>query len=163
MQRLLRLLALLLGLLVLLGLALAVAARLSDGPIGFLPGGPFHATAEPGAPDPAALAGLATVELEVDPTAPRSRHTWIVALDGGLYIPAGLARFKRWPSEAEANGRVRLRAAGHVWALQAVRVRDPELWGRLFDRLAAKYGLSPKRGALAESTWFFRLEPRGAG
>jgi len=161
-QRFLRLLALLLGALVLAGLAVAVVARLSDGPLGPFPGGPFHAVTEPGVPDPATVGTLETVELEVDPTAPRSRHTWILTLDGALYVPAGLASWKHWPSEAEADGRVRLRAAGHVWALQAVRVQDPELWGRLYSHLAAKYGLSPKRGALAESTWFFRLEPRGA-
>jgi hypothetical protein len=158
----LRLLTLLLGALVGVGLVVAVAARLSDGPLGLLPGGPFHAATEPGAPDPTVVGALDTVELEVDPAAPRSRHTWIVALDGALYVPAGLARFKRWPHEAEADGRVRLRAAGHVWALRAVRVQDPELIDRLFERLAAKYGLSRKRGALAASTWFFRLEPRHA-
>ncbi len=160
MSRLLRLLTLLLGALVLLGLVVAVVARLSDGPLGPLPGGPFHAASEPGAPDPAVVGALETVELEVDPAAPRSRHTWIVALDGALYVPAGLARFKRWPREAESDGRVRLRAAGHVWALQAVRVRDPALCDRLFHRVAAKYGLPQKPGALAASTWYFRLEPR---
>jgi len=160
-RRLLRLLALLLGALVLAGLAVAVAARLSDGPLGPFPGGPFRTAAEAGVPDAAALAALDTVELEVDPAAPRTRHTWILALDGALYVPAGLAGLKRWPAEAEADGRVRLRAAGHVWALEAVRVRDPELWDRLYAALAAKYHLPPERGRLARSTWFFRLEPRG--
>ena len=87
-----------------LGLAalavVSVLARFHDGPLGPFPGGPFEgASADALTLRMDNAAGKNTVEIEVgDP--PVSRTTWIVGVDGALYVPAGEASYKKWPAQA---------------------------------------------------------------
>jgi hypothetical protein len=156
-------------LLLALGLAavavVAVAARFHDGPLGPLPGGPFEAASVPSAALDVAAATLAnTVEIEVGQPQPLTRTTWVLVEDGAIYIPAGGAPYKQWPKQAEADGRMRVRLGGQVFSVQATRVTDPPLVGSLRKAVAEKYGVkADEGGAMAESTWFFRLDPAPPG
>jgi len=152
-----------------LGLAaiavVAVAARFHDGPLGPIPGGVFESAAVDLALLDAAKAARAdTVEIEVGQPQPKTRTTWIVAHDGVLYVPAGYAARKEWPKQADADGRLRLRVDGKVFAAQATRVTDPALHAALIEVVAKKYNLSgDPQGSMAQGTWFFRLDPSPAG
>lgn len=156
-------------LLVALGLAavavVSVLARFGDGPIGPIPGGPFRASAEdPSSLDRALAAKADTIEIEVGKDHPLTRTTWVVAEDGTLYVPAGGAAYKTWPKQAEADGAMRIRLDGHVFALKATRVTDPALHAKLLEAAAAKYHLTgDPNGAMAQGTWFFRLDPQTPG
>ncbi|MCC6641097.1 MAG: hypothetical protein IT386_08045 [Deltaproteobacteria bacterium] len=155
-------------LLVSLGLAaialLVVLARFHDGPIGPIPGGPFRETAVQTLPDATQAGSAKTVEIEVGQPEPRSRTTWIVEHDGVLYVPAGFAARKEWPAQAVADGRLRLRVGGTVYSARATRVTDPALLSVLLEKTAKKYDISgDPQGEMAQSTWFFRLDPPGAG
>jgi hypothetical protein len=81
--------------------------------------------------------------------------------EGTLYVPAGLAARKRWPSQVAGDGRVVLRIEGRRFERQATRVEDPALVTALQQSLARKYELSPETAA-DPGTWFFRLGPRPA-
>lgn len=147
----------------LLLVALGVAARLSDGPLGPFPGGAFE-SGEPvdaSKADWSFLRDVQEVELQLlEP--PRSRTTWILVHEGSLYVPAGflnLPLWKQWPHEAARDGRALLRVDGKIYPLRAEKVDDPELYAALAERTAEKYGLGGGTPN-PDSTWFFRLEPR---
>lgn len=156
---------LLLACLGLAGIAIVfAAARFHDGPLGPIPGGPFQASAVSGLPDPAQAAAADTVEIEVGQPEPKTRTTWVIEHDGVLYVPAGYAARKAWPAQAEADGRLRLRVGGKVFDVKATRVTDPSLHAALIEAVAKKYDLSgDPQGGMAQSTWFFRLDPPAAG
>jgi hypothetical protein len=140
-----------------IGFVVAVGARFHDGPIGPFAGGPFRGAVEVGSePDWTFLDGVREIELQVNASAPRTIHTWVVTHGGVAYVPAGFAARKRWPTQVEADGRVVLRARGRLYERQATRVRDPGLVRALLGVLSAKYG-----GTFEDSsaTWFFRLDP----
>jgi hypothetical protein len=123
----------------------------------------------------------AEVEFQLlDPA--RSRTTWIVEHEGRIYIPCGymdttLGRlWKRWPIEAEQDGRAVLRVDGMLYERQLVRIREGEQLPFLLSELGRKYGRTgtPVSSeeldqALAaglkriadQSLWIFELAPRG--
>jgi hypothetical protein len=84
-----------------------------------------------------------TVELEVNPAAPRSITTWVLGHEGQAYIPSGFGSRKAWPGQLLADGRAVLRVDGK---LRAVLIR--------------KYDLDPEGNFSSSDTWFFRLDPR---
>ena len=68
----------------------------------------------------------------IDPE--RSRTTWIVEVNGRIYIPSGYMNtpwgklWKQWPIEAEKDGRILLRVDGKIYKRQLVRVMEsPDL------------------------------------
>jgi hypothetical protein len=152
-----------LGILGIAGLAVCVvfAARFADGPLGPLPGGPMSGerAAEP-VTDWGFVVSRDTVELEVNPEAPRSITTWVVGREGQVYIPAGFGSRKTWPGQLAADRRAVLRADGKLYAQQAVRVADDELLEELRGLLISKYDLDPEGNFSGPETWFFRLDPR---
>ena len=138
----------------------AFAARFADGPLGPVPGGPMSGerVTQP-VIDWGFVLDRDTVELEVNPGAPRSVTTWVVGHDGQPYIPAGFARHKTWPGQVMADGRVVLRVDGKLYARQAVRVTDAALLKALGEVLLRKYELDPEGNFASAETWFFRLDP----
>jgi hypothetical protein len=155
-----------------IGLLLAVAivgllvwaglARLSDGPLGFFPGGPLEAG--PLVPsegvDWAFAARVNTIELQLLQP-PRSRTVWVVHEEGALYIPCGLPNFrlwKRWPHEAMKDGRAVVRIEGKRYPVTIERVEDPSRVARVLERVSAKYGTDP--GAQDRGVWVFRVAAR---
>src|SRR5262245_1307407 len=145
------------------GLAAAVAlfARIMDGPIGPFPGGPLATGELVTGPDPdwSFAAAIPSIELQVNPAHPLSRTVWVLVDQGDLFVPAGWASRKRWPSEAMADGRVVVRIAGKRYQRQATRVTDPVRVDALRSALGRKYGVTPSPNG-SDDTWFFRLGPR---
>jgi hypothetical protein len=149
-------------LLVALVAAFVVGVRLfSDGPMAMLPGGPMSGslTAErfPGFDNSAGE----RVELEIKGWRRSSRTVLGFLLDGNLYVPSVQAESKWWPARVIANPDVVIRHRGNLYPRVAVRVSDPELIGRLQEVLAGAETLAstPEMFA-ADSTWYFRLDPR---
>jgi hypothetical protein len=162
-RRILRGLALL-ALALLIGVGVVgVLARFGDGPTGILPGGPLHkgelSSAE--GVDWSFTEGIREVELQLlDP--PRSRTTWIVVHGGQLYVRCGFLRvplWKQWPHEALRDGRALLRVGGKRYPVQLVKLADPEIYARVIQRVAHKYGSAGER-ADPDQVWVFRLDPR---
>ena len=160
MRRVLRLIGLAIVALVVVGVAVAVAARFHDGPLGPFPGGALVAGEPVTAPvtDWSTVAKITTLELEVSPEHPRTVTTWFLIVDGILYVPSGGAAKKTWPALVESDGRVRVRLDGKLYALQATRVSDSVLAKKLSAAVSEKYGFGD--GQPVEGAWAFALEPR---
>jgi hypothetical protein len=165
MQRALRWLGIAAAALVVATVATALAARRSDGPLGPFPGGPLVAgerVAEP-VPDWSFAKDIASIELEVNRTRPRSRTVWLAVVDGVLYVPCGFPTTKTWPHEALRDGRVVLRIDGRRYERQALRETDPGRLRLLGDEVARKYGVGDAQAAVdGRDVWFFRMDPRPA-
>jgi hypothetical protein len=152
----------LIGLVVVAALAggLAVIARSSDGPLGPFPGGKLSGTtvSEPVTDWSAILAGVDHLEIEVDPTAPRSLTTSYILRDGVLYVPSLFAAHKSWPKQVQRDGRVVVRVHGRLYERQAVRVTDPV---EIRALVRAGHPATPDDLDVGDlSTWYFRMEPR---
>jgi hypothetical protein len=137
--------------------AVALGARFADGPIGLFPGGALHGPIED-APvrDWSFAADHRTLELQVDPTRPRSVTTWLLVHDGVLYVPSGFAAQKTWPGLAVRDPHVVVRIDGRLYPCRARRVEEPALRVELLAALAQKYELG-EVGDTAEGTWLFEL------
>jgi hypothetical protein len=163
MGKVLRGIALGLGALLLLLVLVGVLARFSDGPLGPFPGGPLveGRLVEGPVGDWAFVEAVPEIELQLlEP--PRSRRTWILFHEGSAYIPCGfldLPLWKRWPHEAQADGRGIVRIDGKRYRVRLARVDDPALEEALTAELKAKY---PSAGDYSGETWFFRLDPPAA-
>lgn len=150
----------------------AVVARVSDGPIGPLAGGPFRSgdVVSGAAIDWRLLTNTPEVELQLlDP--PRSRTTHIVVLEGQAYVPCGIVKvgpfvflgqafWKQWPTEVLKDPRVILRSNGRLYEQRAVRVTDPELHRMISALMSEKYDLDLEEPPDPAEAWFFHLEPR---
>lgn len=162
-----KILAGILATLVTLLILTSLAARMSDGPVAIFAGGPLTSGELVEGPDPdwGFAREVPTVELQLlEP--PRSRTTWILVDDGKLYIPCGymnstLGRiWKKWPIEAEKDGRAMLRIEGKRYPRQLVRRTEPALLRRLMQQIEDKYDvpateMDPESGGL----WIFELAP----
>ena len=166
-----RALKLALGLLLMLAVgaaALLGMARFSDGPLEIIAGGPLTGGELVSGPEPdwSWIREVTTVEFQLlEP--PRSRTTWILEHDGRIFIPCGYMNstwgriWKRWPIEAEQDGRAILRVDGKRYSRQLVRVRDPDLASFLVAELNRKYGSKATAETVAAgSLWLFELTPR---
>lgn len=145
--------------------ALRAVARFSGGPLGVVPGGrldgPLAAEQDP---DWAFTEQVQTIAVEVDPEHPLSVTTWVLTLDGALYVAADFFNpFKRWPHRALADPRVRLRVDGRIYERLAVRIDDRALVTRLRRAIADKYDIADGGLASKVDVWFFRMDPRPAG
>jgi hypothetical protein len=165
-MRVLRWLGILLGTVLVAAVAIAIAARFSDGPLGPFAGGPLTSgelVTDPH-PDWSFVRDVREVELQLlEP--PRSRTTWILLHEGRIYIPCGLPSFrlwKQWPHEAERDGRALLRIGDKRYPRQAVRVTDPAVLEALVERAEEKYPSIPEAMG-PDDVWFFRLDPRPVG
>ena len=105
--------------------ALAVSARFSDGPSVVFAGGPLVAGELVTGPEPdwSFARDVGTIELQLlDP--PRSRLIWIAEYEGKIYVVSGyMGNFigrlwKKWPAQAERDGRAILRIEGKRYDLR---------------------------------------------
>ncbi|NIP16454.1 MAG: hypothetical protein GWM88_17575 [Pseudomonadales bacterium] len=151
---------------------LVIVARSSDGPLGIVAGGAFSSGELHQGPEPRwdTLVDVDTVEFQsLDPA--RSRTTWIAVHDARIFIPSGYMTtwwgrlWKQWPIEAERDGRVILRADGKLYERELVRVMaGPELPPVLAE-LGRKYGggrAFPMDAVTNGYLWIFELVPRRA-
>ena len=140
--------------------AVLVAARFHDGPLGPITGGTFR-SGEPAAPpaDWSFATDETRMELELPPELGRSITTGVVVVDGRLYVPCLFAAAKRWPHAVLRDPRVRVRLAGKVYELRAVRLDDPATLARVGPVFVAKYP-ETDGSSLGTRDWLFALEPR---
>ena len=159
----------LLTLVVLVGLFLFLA-RFADGPIEIVAGGPFK-TGEPYTgpePDWSFVRDKPTVQFQLlDP--PRSRTTWIIEHEGRIYIPSGYMTstwgkiWKKWPIEAEKDGRSILRVDGTLYSRNLRRVTGGPVVPPLLDLLSKKYNVPASMEAFESGyLWLFEMAPGGA-
>lgn len=152
--------------LVLAAALLASACSLAEGPLGFVPGGPFEGAPERGAETDWSFAvALDSVDVQIDSSPPRTVRTGIVVLDGVPHLPVTFAPLKRWPAVVRERPSVVLRADGRLFERTAVEVVDPAQRAALVAAGRAKYG-APFHASWAPVTQWFRLEsappPRSA-
>lgn len=143
--------------------------RFHDGPIEVFAGGPFKSgqLIEGANPDWNAYTDLVTFEVQTI-TPPRSRTTWLVVVEGRLFVPSSYMNtafgkiWKQWPYHAEKDGRALLRIDDKIYESQLVRIKpDDPIIPDVVDALTAKY---PVNGTVeqveANDIWIFELAPR---
>jgi hypothetical protein len=150
-------------------LTLVVSARSSDGPSVLFSGGPLVAgeLVTGAEPDWSFARDVGTIELQLlDP--PRSRVIWIVEYEGKVYVVSGymgsfIGRlWKRWPAQAERDGRAIVRIAGKRYERTLVRIKTGAVVEGVAAELRRKYGSEITPAAIeAETTWLFELAPPG--
>ncbi len=161
------------GLLILLFLGiggLLIGARLADGPLAIIAGGPFTTGELVSGPEPDWSFVHDTQEVEFQLLEPaRSRTTWIIEHEGKAYIPCGYMTtwwgriWKKWPIEAEKDGRILLRVGDKLYERQLVRIREGPLLAPITAELGRKY---PAASSVTEEAvtsgylWLFELAPR---
>lgn len=147
---------------------LLATSGFSDGPSAVFGGGPLVEGELVTGPEPdwSFVRDLQTVELQlVEP--PRSRLVFILESEGKIYVVSGymgswIGRlWKRWPAQAERDGRAVLRVDGKRYERTLRRIMGgPEVAG-VEAELARKYGApNLSESMVAEDTWLFELAPR---
>ena len=153
--------------LMILGLVVAVVAvvgvawtaRSFDGPVGPFPGGPLQGELWQGTePDWGFAEEVDTIEVQVNPRAPRSGRTGVIVHEGKLYVPTTFERIKRWHRYVLEDPRVILRIEGRLYRRCATRVRDRQLFKTLIQAGRAKYGLPFHARWAAPYTWYWRMD-----
>ena len=150
---------------------LAVASGSADPPSAFFGGGPLVDGELVTGPEPdwSFVGEVALVDLQlVDP--PRSRVVFIADHDGKLYVVSGymggfLGRlWKRWPAQAERDGRAVVRIEGKRYERTLVRIRSgSDVIEGVTAELGRKYGAADPSSIESGDTWLFELAPRGSG
>ena len=150
--------------------ALMVSARFSDGPSAVFSGGPLVAGELVMGPEPdwSFARDVGTIELQLlDP--PRSRLIWIAEYEGKIYVVSGymstfLGRlWKKWPAQAERDGRAVLRIDGKRYERHLVRIIRGDVVEGVTAEFSRKYGVGMTPASIeSEATWLFELAPRVA-
>lgn len=150
---------------------LAIASGGADPPSAFFGGGPLVDGELVTGPEPdwSFVSDIALVDLQlVDP--PRSRVMFIADHDGKLYVVSGymgsfLGRlWKRWPVQAERDGRAVVRIEGKRYERTLVRIQPgADVIEGVSAELGRKYGGGDPGSIESGDTWLFELAPRGSG
>ncbi len=120
-------------------------------------------------PDWSFARDLPTMELQLlDP--PRSRVIWIIEHEGKPYVVSGymgstIGRlWKRWPAQAERDGRAILRIAGKRYERTLKRIKTGAMVEGVAAELRRKYQYRVTPADIeAGTTWLFELAPRDPG
>ena len=147
--------------------ALAVSARFSDGPSVIFSGGPLVAGELVTGPEPdwSFVRDVRIFELQLlNP--PRSRTLWIVEHEGKLYLNSNYMggpreRFwKRWPAQAERDGRAIMRIEGKKYERELVRIKTGAMVEGVTAQFTRKYGVVMTPAEVeAEELWLFEMAP----
>ncbi len=135
-------------------------ARLHDGPLGPIPGGPLVAgdlVTEP-VGDWSFAKDVVEVELQLAAQS-KSRTTWVLVHEGKAYIPAATAfpPGKTWYRTALEDGRATLRIAGKRHPVTLAKVDDAALVTAVRAVAAQKYPARP-----GGDVWLFAVTSRTA-
>ena len=151
-------------------LTAAAKQRFADGPNRLFSGGPLEAGELYAGPEPdwSFVADIPTIELQLlDP--PRSRLIWVQEHDGRLYVWSGYMgtmvgrMWKKWPIQAERDGRAVLRIDGTRYERQLVRIESGAVLDGITEAIRAKYPSQLTRaGVEAGDSWLFEAAPRPA-
>jgi hypothetical protein len=120
-------------------------------------------------PDWSFVHDLQTIELQLlEP--PRSRVMWIVDHEGKSYVVSAYMSstigrvWKRWPVQAERDGRAIVRIAGKRYERTLKRIRTGAMVEGVAAELRRKYRYRVTPADIeAGSTWLFELAPRNSG
>ena len=148
--------------------ALLATSGYSDGPGAVFGGGPLVSGELVTGPEPdwSFVRDISTIELQLlEP--PRSRLIWIAEHEGKIYVVSGYMNtrigrlWKRWPAQAERDGRAMLRIAGKRYERTLVRlITEPVVEG-VTAEFSRKYGAGMTPAAIESGqTWLFELAPR---
>ena len=120
-------------------------------------------------PDWSFLGDVGTIELQLV-APPRSRVVWVADYNGKVYVVSGymgnaIGRlWKRWPVQAERDGRAVVRIEGKRYERTLVRIRSgAEVLEGVSAELGRKYGFGGTGSIAAGNTWLFELAPRNSG
>jgi hypothetical protein len=146
----------------------AAKQRFADGPNlvfsgGRLEAGELHTGPEP---DWSFVSSISTIELQLlDP--PRSRRIWTAEHAGKLYVWSGYMGttvgrlWKRWPIQAERDGRAVIRIDGVRYERQLVRIESGDVLDGISAAITSKYPSQTTRAAVeAGDAWVFEAAPR---
>ena len=146
----------------------AAKQRFADGPNRVFSGGPLvggelHTGAEP---DWSFVSEIPTIEMQLlDP--PQSRRIWTAEYDGKLYVWSGYMGtivgrlWKRWPRQAERDGRAVLRIDGKRYQRQLLRIESGDILDGISAAITDKYPSRTTRAAVeAGDVWVFEAAPR---
>ena len=146
----------------------AVKQRFADGPNRLFSGGPLVAGELHAGPEPdwSFVREIPTIELQLlDP--PRSRRIWTTEHDGRLYVWSGYMGtavgrlWKRWPVQAERDGRAVLRIEGKRYERRLVRIESGEILDGIASAIRDKYPSQVTRASVeAGDSWVFEATPR---
>ena len=145
---------------------LAVASGSADPPSAFFGGGPLVSGEFVVGPEPdwSFLGDVGTIDL------PRSRVVWVADYDGKIYVVSGymgnaIGRlWKRWPAQAERDGRAVVRIEDKRYERTLVRIRSGiDVLTGVSAELDRKYGFGGAGSIEAGNTWLFELTPRNSG
>jgi len=144
---------------------LLFGARWADGPIEIIAGGPFTSGKLVIGPEPdwRFVRDIPTIEFQLI-TPARSRTTWIIEHEGKIYIPCGYMTtswgkiWKKWPIEAEKDGRAILRIADKLYARHLVRVKTGPALESVVRKLGIKYNVPGTMEAVhSGKLWVFEM------
>ena len=152
--------------------SLAIKARFSDGPSVVFSGGPLITgdliTGSGSEPDWSFVRDIKEFELQLlNPV--NSRRLWIVEVDNKLYLNSnymgGLRQrlWKRWPEQAERDGRALIRIDGKRYERSLVRIKTGSIIDRITRAFSDKYPvkMTPEEVG-SEELWLFELAPRNS-
>lgn len=123
-----------------IGLTLCAALLLAgcEEPVVVFAGGELSGTVVPAPDDWSAVDAIDTVQLETQPHDPYSINIWAAAVDRDLYVATG-PDGTNWTQHIAADARVRLRAEGNIYELDAFLVRDEAERARVAQAYVRKY------------------------
>ncbi len=146
----------------------AAKQRFADGPNRLFSGGPLVSGELHSGPEPdwSFVRDIETIELQLlDP--PRSRRIWTAEYDGKLYVWSGYMGttvgrlWKRWPVQAERDGRAVLRIDGKRYERQLVRIESGAVLDGIAGAIRDKYPSRVTPAAVAAGdSWVFEAAPR---
>lgn len=149
-------------------LTAAAKQRFADGPARLFSGGPLVAGKLHAGPEPdwRFVEDIETIELQLlDP--PRSRRIWTAEHDGKLYVWSGYMGtvvgrlWKRWPIQAERDGRAVLRIDGKRYERRLVRIESGPILDGIAAAIRGKYPSQVTRASVeAGDSWVFEAAPR---
>ena len=142
--------------------------RFADGPNRVFSGGPLVAGELHTGPEPdwSFVNSVPTIEMQLlSPS--QSRRIWTVEYDNNLYVWSGYMGstvgrlWKRWPVQAERDGRAVIRIDGKRYERQLVRIESGEILDPISTAITNKYPSQTTRAAIeAGEVWVFQAAPR---
>ena len=142
--------------------------RFADGPNRVFSGGPLESGALHTGPEPdwSFVSDVSTIEMQLlEPS--RSRRIWVAESDEKLYVWSGYMGtavgrlWKRWPVQAERDGRAVIRIDGKRYERQLVRITAGDILDGISTAIRSKYPSQTTRAAVeAGDVWVFEAAPR---
>ncbi len=146
----------------------AIKARFADGPNRVFSGGPLESGDMHAGPEPdwRFVNDLPTIEMQLlNPSL--SRRIWTVEHDGSIYVWSGYMGttvgrlWKRWPVQAERDGRAIFRIEGVRYERQLQRIQSGEILEGIAAAITAKYPSQTTRANIENGdVWLFQAMPR---